>query len=364
MKRRLSNLKKICVCMVTATILSSCAGADENVTEILDDSQKISESVVVPTEKLKEEDAVIHGERENSSTEDLQGQIHIEEKEEINEEEAIEETTEKVTEIPEEVMEESEESGVSEPTGEKSSLYKTLDTLPTDAEIRAMSSESGGWGQGTQTDANNRPEGCLQYEEKYGSHAVRFIKDDGDEKNIYLTFDEGYENGYTPAILDTLKEKNVKAVFFITMDYARKEPELVQRMIDEGHVVGNHSVTHPSAGLPSQTLEVQENEVMELHNYVKDNFGYEMYLFRFPAGIFSEQSLGILDKCGYTGVFWSFAYHDWDPDNQMANSQALNKTLECLHPGAVYLLHAVSSTNSAILGDFIDATRAEGYTFK
>ena len=103
---------------------------------------------------------------------------------------------------------------------------------------------------------------------------------------------------------------------------------------------------------------------MELHNYVKENFDYEMYLFRFPAGIFSEQSLGILDKCGYTGVFWSFAYHDWDPDNQMSYDEALKKTTDCIHPGAVYLLHAVSSTNTAILGEFIDTAIAQGYTFK
>lgn len=245
----------------------------------------------------------------------------------------------------------------------KSAIYKEV-AIPSDEELQAMSTESSGWGQGTQVDDMNRPAGCLQFQEKYGSHAVRFIMDESDEKVIYLTFDEGYENGYTPQILDVLKEKNVKAVFFITMDYAKKEPELVRRMIEEGHVVGNHSVTHPSAGVSSLSLEGQENEIMELHNYVKENFDYEMYLFRCPAGIFSEQFLGVMDKCGYTGVFWSFAFHDWDPENQMAHDEALKKTTDALHPGAIYLLHAVSSTNTAILGDFIDNAIAQGYTFK
>lgn len=251
-----------------------------------------------------------------------------------------------------------------ETISERSPLFKEPDKVPTDAELQSMSTESSGWGQGTQVDDLNRPAGCIQFQGKYGTHSVRFIMNDSDEKVIYLTFDEGYENGYTSKILDVLKEKNVKAVFFITMDYAKKEPELVKRMIEEGHTVGNHSVTHPSAGVSSLALEQQENEIMELHNYVKENFGYEMYLFRCPAGIFSEQFLGVMDKVGYTGVFWSFAYHDWDPDNQMAYDEAIKKATDCLHPGAIYLLHAVSSTNTAILGEFIDNATAQGYTFK
>lgn len=333
-----NKLKKIVACTLTAVALTGCVNAEEAV-ETVGENETIEQVTEEQKETTKQEETIEQQateEQEATVAPESETQIRIEDKPEINE----------------------------EGTAEKSALFKELDQLPTDADIQAMSAETSGWGQGTQTDNLNRPGGCLQYQEKYSSHAVRFIMDDGEEKNIYLTFDEGYENGYTPDILDTLKKKNVKAVFFITMDYAKKEPELVQRMIDEGHIVGNHSVTHPSAGLPSQSLEQQENEVMELHNYVKENFGYEMYLFRFPAGIFSEQSLGILDKCGYTGVFWSFAYHDWDPENQMAYGEALQKTVDCLHPGAVYLLHAVSSTNTEILGEFIDTAIAQGYTFK
>lgn len=360
MKKRVDKLRKLCICTVATVMLAGCAG-EEKVENVNSDKVVEQETVTATDIPVQEEDVV----KEDEITDSLQDeQLHIEEKPDINEEnekdnvqEEVENESEAETETETEVETETVAVG-------KSPLYKALDKLPTMEEVRAMSAETSGWGQGTQTDDLNRPAGSLQYEKKYGSHAVRFIMEEGGEKNIYLTFDEGYENGYTAAILDTLKAKNVRAVFFITMDYAKKEPELVQRMVDEGHVVGNHSVTHPSAGLPSQSLDVQENEVMELHNYVKENFNYEMYLFRFPAGIFSEQSLGVLDKCGYTGVFWSFAYRDWEPDNQMAHGDALKKTVDCLHPGAVYLLHAVSSTNTAILGDFIDTARAEGYTFK
>lgn len=330
LKKTSKIFQKILICGCTVALLSGC-GKEETVGNVsVNDMEMEAENVVT----------------EETQVTELPSPTFIEQ-EFINEEE------------PDYVIGTEEEK-----TKEKSPLFKEAEKVPSDEELQTMSTESSGWGQGTQVDELNRPAGSLQFQEKYGSHSVRFIMNDSDEKVIYLTFDEGYENGYTSQILDVLKEKNVKAVFFITMDYAKKEPELVQRMIEEGHVVGNHSVTHPSAGVSSLSLEQQENEIMELHNYVKDNFGYEMYLFRCPAGIFSEQFLGVMDKCGYTGVFWSFAYHDWDPDNQMAYDEAMKKTIDCLHPGAIYLLHAVSSTNTAILGEFIDTAVAQGYTFK
>lgn len=343
-RRTGKNFQKIIICVMAVFLLTGCSKEDA--------VSNISVNEVNGIES-EAENTDMEEQNTNQGTEDTE--IVIEEENSANQEETD------ATIIP--TQEAEEEISTGQKTG-KSLLAKALDKIPTDEEIQAMSSESSGWGQGTQTDDLNRPAGCIQFQEKYGSHAVRYIMNDSEEKDIYLTFDEGYENGYTPQILDVLKEKNVKAVFFITMDYAKKEPELVQRMIEEGHIVGNHSVTHPSAGIPSLSLEQQENEVMELHNYVKENFNYEMYLFRYPAGIFSEQSLGILDKCGYTGVFWSFAYHDWDPENQMGYEEALKKTVDSLHPGAVYLLHAVSSTNTAILSEFIDTAIAQGYTFK
>ena len=178
---------------------------------------------------------------------------------------------------------------------------------------------------------------------------------------IALTFDDGPHPVYTKKLLDGLRKRGVKATFFVTEPYAKAQPELVQRMIDEGHEIGNHSVTHPSEGLPSQSLEQQKNEVMENHQYIKDNFGYDMHLFRFPAGKFSDQSLAVVNNCNYKSVFWSFAYKDYDVNNQPGESEALQKLKDRMHPGAIYLLHAESTTNTAILGRFIDAAQAAGY---
>ena len=220
------------------------------------------------------------------------------------------------------------------------------------------------WGQGGDKDQWNRPAGCLQYQEKYGKYNAYFIKDDTERKVIYLTIDEGYEYGCSPRILDTLKEKNVHAVFFVTKPFAEQNPDLVQRMIDDGHEVGNHSVTHPAAGLYSQTIEEQTNEVTGLHDYIKNQFGYDMHLFRYPAGKFNEQSLALLNNLNYKTVFWSFAYLDYDVENQPEPAESLQKMIDCLHPGALYLLHAESETNTQVLGDFIDQARAQGYEFK
>ena len=147
------------------------------------------------------------------------------------------------------------------------------------------------------------------------------------------------------------------------MDYVKQNPDLIRRMIDEGHVVGNHSVTHPAKGLPSQSIDTQAEELMALHRYVQETFDYDMYLFRYPAGIYSEQSLALVQQLGYRSVFWSFAYRDWVTDDQPEPTAALQKVTERLHPGAIYLLHAVSATNTQIMGDFIDAARQQGYVF-
>ena len=217
------------------------------------------------------------------------------------------------------------------------------------------------WGLGKEVDEKNRPMDALKAQENYGAYNAVFIGEDS--KTIYLTFDEGYEYGYTKSILDTLKDKGVPAVFFVTEPYAKDEPELVQRMIDEGHVVGNHSVTHPASGIPSLTVEKQQEEVIGNHEYIKENFGYEMTLFRYPAGKFSEKSLAVVNNCGYKSVFWSFAYMDYDVNNQPDQGESLKKMTDKLHPGAVYLLHAESKTNAEVLGRFIDAAIAEGYSF-
>lgn len=225
--------------------------------------------------------------------------------------------------------------------------------------ISALSNRSYGWGQGVQVDSLNRPIGATSYQDKFGKYDAYFVGPN--TKTIYLTFDEGYENGYTASILDTLKAKGVQATFFITGDYLKKEPELVKRMIDEGHTVGNHTVNHPN--LVNSSIATRKEELMGLHQQMESQFGYTMTLLRTPEGVFSEQVLAQAQGLGYKTVFWSYAYKDWDPNSQMAVSTAYQKAVSALHPGAIYLLHAVSSTNDAMLGDLIDAIRQKGYSF-
>lgn len=211
-------------------------------------------------------------------------------------------------------------------------------------------------------DALNRPNGVYYYERLYGQYSADYYVDT-EEKIIYLTMDEGYENGCTPTILETLKEKGVRATFFVTKQFVDEHPELVRQMIAEGHTIGNHSCSHPSSGLPQLGARGVYEDLKQLNDMVYEQFNYQMDLFRYPEGVASEQSLALISQMGYTSVFWSFAYRDYVVDDQMDPTTALNRCLEYIHPGAIYLLHAVSTTNTEILGDFIDGARALGYEF-
>ena len=182
------------------------------------------------------------------------------------------------------------------------------------------------------------------------------------DKYIYLTFDEGYEAGYTSQILDTLKENNVKATFFITAHYLNTQPELVKRMIDEGHIVGNHTVNHKS--MPSLTEEQINSEVMDLHKAMYEKFEYEMKYIRPPMGEFSEKSINVTNSLGYKTVMWSFAYEDWNEDKQPDETLAKQKILDNVHNGEIMLLHGNSKTNTNILGDIIKEIKNMGYEFK
>ena len=183
-----------------------------------------------------------------------------------------------------------------------------------------------------------------------------------EEKNIYLTFDLGYEAGYTAKILDTLKEKNVQGTFFITAHYLNTASDLVERMINEGHIVGNHTVNHKS--MPDLSDEEIKSELMKLNQAVYEKFGYEMKYMRPPKGEFSERTLKIAENLGFKTVMWSFAYVDWKEDNQPSHEEALNIINSNFHNGEVMLLHATSKTNSEIMGQIIDEARKQGYEFK
>lgn len=194
--------------------------------------------------------------------------------------------------------------------------------------------------------------------EKYGALCL----DTSGEKVIYLTFDCGYENGCTAKILDTLKEKKVPAAFFVTLPHVKSNPELIARMINEGHTVGNHSVNHPNFSTISRTQMAEEIEGLD--NYLRVNFGYSSPFFRFPEGACSESALDLVQNAHYKSVFWSCAYADWDISNPKGKQYAFDTVTSRLHSGCVLLLHAVSPDNAEALGDIIDYAVSQGYTFK
>lgn len=214
------------------------------------------------------------------------------------------------------------------------------------------------WGPG-RAENHARPADPVSLQKTYEDFGAYFIMND--EKFVCLTFDEGYENGYTPAILDTLKDKGVKAVFFVTYDFAKDNPKLIERMIDEGHIIGNHTYRHYT--LDEVSEQEATEEIVFLDNYMKDTFQYRMKLFRFPKGEFSEKTLALADTLGYKSIFWSFAYADWDTQNPADKNEAFKTITENTHNGEIMLLHAVSATNAEILPDVIDEVRNQGYEF-
>ena len=225
-----------------------------------------------------------------------------------------------------------------------------------------LSNTTHAWGFVRKKD-NVQPEFSASYIKVLDDYEGIYVGNKAD-KVIYLTFDEGYENGYTGAILDTLKEKGVTAIFFVTMPYVKQNADLIQRMIDEGHIVGNHTVNHPS--MPSVLDDAKlEEEITKLHDYVKENFGgYEMSYLRPPKGEYSERTVKIARDLGYRTVLWSSAYDDWDTSKQDRLDYARKMIYNYTHNGCVMLLHAVSKDNTALLGEAIDTLRATGYEFK
>lgn len=278
------------------------------------------------------------------------------------------ESTPPATSVPPVTTQPSEPTAPPTPSTPAVDNSEMIGSLYTRAELLAMDAtyNANGYGAGS-TSGGKRPGGPVSDQNKYGQYGGNFIG--ADEKVVYLTFDCGYEytatdasgNSYrvTERILDVLKEKNTKAVFFVTMHYVKSQPDLVQRMVDEGHVLGNHSNTHPV--MPQQTIDRMVDEVMSLHNYVKEHFGYSMTLFRPPTGAFSIQSLSLLKSLGYKSVLWSFQYYDYDTAKQPSHDSALKTVTDRHHNGAIYLLHAVSTTNASILSEAIDTFVQLGY---
>lgn len=228
---------------------------------------------------------------------------------------------------------------------------------PEDEKFMQLDNTRREYGPGSRKDSANRPTGAVAAQEKAAKYGAVFIAPQSN--NVYLTFDLGYENGYTAKILDTLKKKNAKGIFFVTMCYCEKSPEIVARIINEGHILGNHSVSHKS--FPTLTVAEMKKEIQGLHDYIKTEYGYEMFLFRPPMGEYSVRSLAVAQSLGYQTMNWSFAYKDWDTKSQPDEAAAKQKMLNDVHGGAIYLIHAVSKTNAAVLGDVIDGIRAKDF---
>ena len=186
---------------------------------------------------------------------------------------------------------------------------------------------------------------------------------DTTQKVIYLTFDAGYENGTTEKILDTLKKHHAPAAFFLVGNYIEKNPDLVRRMVEEGHIVGNHTMHHPDMR-KMDTEESFARELQDLEQLFYDTTGKELpKYYRPPQGNFSEENLKMAQKLGYKTVFWSLAYADWDNNAQPTRQAALAKLLPRCHNGAVVLLHSTSSTNAAILDELLTTWENQGYRF-
>ncbi|MDF9408565.1 delta-lactam-biosynthetic de-N-acetylase [Pelotomaculum isophthalicicum JI] len=182
------------------------------------------------------------------------------------------------------------------------------------------------------------------------------------EKVVYLTFDNGYENGYTAKILDALKANNVKAAFFVTGHYLEDQPELVKRMVNEGHLVCNHTDTHPSLPDISDEQIIKELQTVE-QEYEKITGKKGMKYLRPPQGEYSERTLAVTKELGYHNIFWSLALADWVP-LPGGPEEAYQSVMDNLHNGAIILLHAVSKDDTEVMDRILKDTKAQGYTFK
>lgn len=228
-------------------------------------------------------------------------------------------------------------------------------------ETAAAVSYSENWGlgfgeSGAQPTGNASVNELAEYDAFYIGNA--------DEKTIYLTFDCGYENGNTGVILDALKKHNAKATFFVVGHFLESAPDLVNRMVQEGHTVGNHTYHHPDMSSIS-TMESFKKELDDVRSLYKKITGQEMaWYYRPPQGKYSTQNLKMAQELGYKTFFWSLAYVDWNADNQPTQDEAFSKLIPRIHPGAIVLLHNTSKTNGEILDELLTKWEEMGYSFK
>ena len=221
--------------------------------------------------------------------------------------------------------------------------------------------ESIGWGL-SYPNPGQVPRGnaTSEFLKEYDSYFVG----ESTDKIIYLTFDAGYENGYTGKILDVLKKANVPAAFFLVGTYILQNPEFVQRMVAEGHIVANHTMSHPDTSTISDMPSFKK-ELSQTEDIYQDLTGQEMpKYYRPPRGIYNTENLKMAKELGYKTIFWSLAYVDWNVNSQPSHKEAFSKLLPRVHPGAIVLLHSTSRTNAEILEELIVKYRDMGYEFR
>ncbi|MDO4545366.1 MAG: delta-lactam-biosynthetic de-N-acetylase [Bacillota bacterium] len=222
-------------------------------------------------------------------------------------------------------------------------------------------SADGNWGlsfqkEGAAPIGNATPEYLAEYDGYYAEET--------NKKVMYLTFDAGYENGHTEKILDVLKKHKITAAFFLVGNYIETNPEIVKRMVKEGHLVGNHTYSHPDMS-EIATEEAFRQELSKLEDAYHDATGKKMKkYYRPPQGKYSEENLKMAKEMGYKTIFWSLAYVDWYESDQPTREEAFQKLIPRLHPGAIVLLHSTSKTNGEILDELLTKWEEMGYTFK
>lgn len=237
---------------------------------------------------------------------------------------------------------------------------ETKETNSGFTDFNTLDNKKIGWGI-KRNDNHNQPDVGAKNKEILDKYKGLCLGNSG-SKNVYLTFDEGYEAGYTEKILEILKQNDVKATFFITAHYVNTQPDLVKKMIDDGHIVGNHTVNHKS--MPTLSLDKIKDEVMNLHTSIYEKFNYEMKYIRPPMGEYSEKTVAYTGSLGYTTVMWSLAYDDWDEKKQGRDDYAKAKILNNVHNGAIILLHGNSKDNTNVLDYCIKEIKNMGYEFK
>jgi len=242
---------------------------------------------------------------------------------------------------------------------QQTELFEKERTGVLTADFSGVSNKGSGWG--FVKNKGKAPDIYQSTQDLFRNYNTFYV-DPKQSKTIYLTFDEGYENGHTAVILDVLKEHDVKAAFFVTGPYLEKETLLVERMINEGHIVGNHTVNHPNLHKLSDPRKMAD-ELEQLNRRFFEKYGKNMKYRRPPEGEYSERVLAVANKLGYKTIFWSFAYKDWDVNSQKGADYAFNQVTPYLHDGAIILLHAVSKDNAESLGRIITYAKEQGYVF-